>query len=36
VANRAHLDEDADLAFLRGRDGFRAFVRSLPPAAPKR
>jgi serine/threonine-protein kinase len=31
-ANRAHLDKDADLAFLRGRDDFRAFVASLPAA----
>jgi serine/threonine-protein kinase len=26
---RAHLDRDEDLAFLRGRDEYRAFVRSL-------
>ncbi len=30
-ANRTHLDKDADLAFLRDRDDFRAFVQTLPP-----
>jgi serine/threonine-protein kinase len=28
--NRAHLDKDDDLAFLRGRDDYAAFVKTLP------
>ena len=30
-ANRAQLDRNADLAFLRDRDDFRAFVKTLMP-----
>jgi tetratricopeptide (TPR) repeat protein len=33
-SKRAQLDKDADLAFLWGRDDFRAFVASLPAAKP--
>jgi len=33
-ADRAHLDRDDDLAFLRQRDDYRAFVKTLPPKAP--
>jgi serine/threonine-protein kinase len=33
-ANRAHLAKDADLAFLRDRADFRAFLQTLPPVPP--